>query len=547
MKKIVILPALLLFLLGCQESKPIRPEGMTLTKGVVSAASPEATDAGVKILNMGGNAIDAAIAVQFALAVTEPAMSGLGGGTQVLFALPGQKPISINGASISPVLTPIDAKKEDLTYHRRSTIPSTVKVMGYIFEKYGSGNISWDEIILPAIEYAKNGFAVGVFRHKVFRQYQSVLKRSPYNIQSFLMPDGNIPAPGDTIKQPVLATTLEQIASKGADEFYQGEIAREIAADMAENEGWITLEDLTNFPDPIELTPVNTQYRGYEIYSQPPPCGGWTVLLMLNILEQSSPQDLQSNTQSRFERVLTAAHLAHKNRKEFPVRDEADLMSRLEESYATILLNEFDSDASSDNNEKETGGETTHYSVVDANGMAVAVTSSINAYFGARAATSSLGFLYNSYMDDFELGQPNHQFAIGPRKMNYSSMSPTIVQKDGKSKLVIGSPGSARIISGVAQLIQLWVDTDSGIEEIVNLSRLHSINWKIYFEDLQTPTEWSTFFRDKQFEVAFPSYFLMDEHLNAYFGGIHAISFESGQWIGASDPRRDGKVDYSDN
>ncbi|MEQ9402036.1 MAG: gamma-glutamyltransferase [Cyclobacteriaceae bacterium] len=534
---------LLLFLLfiGCTSQNSDEPSKETSTYGVVSAASPEASHAAAAIMEKGGNAIDAAIAASFTLGVTEPAMSGLGGGTQILLALPGAKPVAINGATISPALTPTDAVKEDLTYHRRSTIPSTVKVLGYVFEKYGSGNVSWEELLAPSIGYATNGFAIGAFRHKVYKQYQSSLQKSPHNTHYFLLPDGKIPAPGDTLKQPVLAQTLQRLAVAGADDFYSGEIAEEIARNMKEAGGWITLEDLNSFPDPEEMEPVHTTFRGFEVYSQPPPCGGWTVMLILNLLEQYPEDELQPDTQSRFENVLTALHLGHNDRKQNPVISEEDLNKRISKEYAKNLLRDYQT-ASNISQAEEPEGETTHFSVVDKDGMAVAVTASINAYFGAAAASPSLGFLYNTYMNDFEIGKPDHLFAIGPGKMNYSSMSPTIVQKGEESQLVIGSPGSARIISSVAQLVQLWVDTNLSIEQIVASPRVHSVNGKIYYEDFDTPIEWILPFRNKNFEVAFPSYSLMTNGLNAYFGGIHTVSLENGIWRGASDPRRDGET-----
>jgi gamma-glutamyltranspeptidase/glutathione hydrolase len=513
--------------------------------GVISSASPEASMAGIEILRKGGNAIDAAVAISFVLGVTEPAMSGLGGGTQILFALPGEKPITINGATLSPTATPTDATKADLTYHRRSTIPSTVKVLAYAWKKYGSGKIAWAELLAPAIQYAEEGFEVGTFRHKVYKKYEKILKESPHQTHFFLMPDGNIPAPGDILKQPLLAKTLLLLAKNGGDDFYFGEIAKMIADDMIGNGGWITLQDLNQFPEPIELKSLHTSYRNYDIYSQPPPCGGWTVLLALNILENFPPEDLQFETQSRFEKILHALHLAHQDRKNTPVTDlvnyQSSVEKKLSKEYAKQLLEKYQAPATSAFDD-EKGGETTHFSVVDKDGLTVAVTASINAYFGAAAASSELGFLYNTYMNDFTLGEPEHPFAIRPGLMNYSSMSPTIVQKDDESVLVIGSPGSARIISAVAQLTQLWIDQEMSIEEVVAAPRLHSVNDKIYFEKIDIPEKWRTHFRDQGFEIAFPAYDLTTGKLNAYFGGVHAVAKENGQWVGAADPRRDGKV-----
>ncbi len=533
-----------LLLAGC--SSPVPGNQQDDFGGLVSAASPEAAAAGAEVLAQEGNAIDAAVAVSFALGVTEPAMSGLGGGSQVLLAPAGQAPIAINGTTFSPAATPIDATEEDLKYHTRSTIPSTVKVMAYIWKKYGSGNLSWAALLAPAIRYAEEGFEVGYFRHLVYKKYESALQKSPHQTHFFLLPDGSIPAPGDSLKQPVLAQTLRQLAEKGAADFYEGAIAAQIAEDMSQNGGWITLEDLRSFPEPTELEPLKIDFRDHEVYSQPPPCGGWTALLILKILEQNKPEDLQAGTPERFLKLTEALALAHNDRKERPVTDLIDYPAAVKEKLSPDYARSLIMPANEINSGKNPEGETTHFSVVDKQGNAVAVTASINAYFGAKAASEKLGFLYNTYMDDFFLGQPDHPFAIRPGAMAYSSMSPTIVRKGGENVLVIGSPGSARIISAVAQLTQLWIDSDLGIEEIVAAPRIHSVNGQAYIENIQeTPRAWIMQLRNKGFELAYPAYDLtMGEH-NAYFGGIHALAKEKGIWKGAADPRRDGQVKRS--
>lgn len=536
---------LVVLLLGCMAACQ-QQKSKTVNSGVVSSASPEASQAGYEILQKGGNAADAAIAVSFALGVTEPAMSGLGGGTQVLLALPGQPPIAINGTTFSPALTPVGATKKDLTYHRRSTIPSTVKVLGYILREYGSGNLEWEQLLEPAIRYAQEGFTVSKFLQAVYKKNEKKVIESPYNTHFFLI-NGRIPDLGDTLKQPVLAQTLQRLAREGPDDFYNGEIAEMIASDMKSSGGWITLEDLRNFPDPVELPALSTTYRGFEVYSQPPPCGGWTALLALNILENFPPNELMYGTQSRFNDILLALHLAHEDRKDNPVidllnyQDEVD--KKLSKAYALWLLEQNSNklDLAHENDDSK-AGETTHFSIVDGDGMVMAVTASINAYFGAGAASEELGFLYNTYMNDYEIGIPDHPFAIGPGLMNYSSMSPTIVQKDGESVLALGSPGSARIISTVVQLTQLWVDSGASIKDIIGYYRFHSLNNKIYYEDPAIPSSWSEAFLDNGFEVEHPAHDLEQNGLNAYFGGVHAVAKENGLWVGASDPRRDGNV-----
>ena len=516
-------------------------------QGVVSAATPEAVEAGLEILEKGGNAIDAAVAVSFALGVTELAMSGLGGGTQLLIARPGEIPFSINGSTISPAATPTSATKEDLLFHRRSTIPSTVKVLHKAWKEFGSGKVSWAELLQPAIRFAEDGFEVGEFRHLVYRKYEKELKNSPYNTRFFLLDDGSIPAVGDVIKQPVLARTLRRLAEFGAVDFYEGEIARLIAEDMQANGGWITLDDLRNFPEPPVVPALHTTFRGHDVYSQPPPCGGWTTLLGLNLLEQFRPQNLAPEHPLRGRNVLLALHMAHAVRKALPVTDFGDydeqIQKRLDKDFAKNLLNTGLPTGTGADGEK--GGETTHFTIVDQSGMVVAATASINAYFGAKAASEKLGFLYNTYMNDFETNQPDHPFAIGPGLQNYSSMSPVIVQQNGQSVLALGSPGSARIISAVAQLTELWIDHQPPLADLLALPRYHSQDLKVFYEQPYISPEDRTYWRNAGFEIAFPTYDLDLNGLNAWFGGVHAVAKENGKWTGAADPRRDGTVGYT--
>lgn len=537
---------LLLSLLGCSQG----PGEATADYGVVVTGSPEATKAGVEVLKQGGNAVDAAVAVAFALGVTEPAMSGLGGGMQVLLAVSGQEPVAINGTTYSPAATPVNATADDLRYHRRATIPSTVRTLEYLWRRYGSGNLEWAALLTPAIRYAEQGFVMGPFRHKVYRRYGKALMESPYNSHLFLLPGGHIPAVGDTLRQPVLAQTLRRLAEAGADDFYRGDIARSIAADMEKNEGWITLEDLSNFPEPVEHPPLHTTHHGFEVYSQPPPSGGWNTLLILNLLELIPNGELVFPSRVRLRNLIKTLDLGHQDRILDPLPDLKDYQEavarKIDKEYARQLLESYKEPALIPT-EITDEGETTHFSIVDANGTAIAVTASINAYFGALAAAPDLGFLYNTYMDDFELGQPNHPYAIRPGAMAYSSMSPTIVRRDGQTVLVIGSPGSKRIISTVAQLTQMWIQDGGGLKGILNAPRIHVDGNNVFLEDQKIPNEWIQELRQKGYILTFPSYDLVQDGLNAYFGGVHAIAREKDQWVGAADPRRDGKVGRSDD
>lgn len=510
--------------------------------GIVSSAAPEATDAGVGILEAGGNAIDAAVAVAFALAVAEPAMSGLGGQTQILLHQPGTAPVAINGTSFAPAATPTDATAEVISEHRATTVPSTVKVLHYAWQHYGSGKVTWADLLAPAIRIAEDGFVLGPYRHKVLLRHADDLAASPSARQFFLNTDGTPPAAGSRWKQPVLANTLRLLATNGAEDFYSGEIARQIAADMAAMGGWITLADLKATPQPVELPALHSTFRNLDVYTLPPPGGGWVVLQILNLLEFDSPDSLQPGQPSRARRLAEALRIGHSRRRNQPVRDllhyEAEVKKRISKETATALR-------------RISRGETTHFSVVDGNGMAVSVTASINAYYGARVASPDLGFLYNDYMHEFKLGNPTHPFALRPGAMPYSSMSPTIVARNGQPILVLGSPGSSRIISAVVQVIQLWVDAGLPIEQAVATPRFHvyptGTESRLYIEDPQIRQRLQPLFEAMGYRLVEPADDLATGRLSPYFGGVHALAFEGGGWRGAADPRRDGKVGYVKN
>nr|WP_321490379.1 gamma-glutamyltransferase [uncultured Hyphomonas sp.] len=518
---------------------PSAPREALVHFGVVSSGSPEATAAGIEILEQGGNAIDAAVAVQFALGVTEPAMSGLGGQTQIVLQKPGEQAVVINGTSYAPAAFGSDVTSTELrTGYTSTTVPSTVKVMDFAMRNFGSGNVSWANTLAPAIVYANDGFEVGPFRALVYARHDADLRVNPVVEDLFLNPDGTLPQQGDVLLQPVLGATLERLAEAGADDFYTGEIAAKIAADMAANGGWITAEDLASTPDPKIMAPLTTTYRGYDISTLPPPAGGWVVLQALNLLEQMPEDDLDAQDASRAAALLTALDIAHASRATSPEVDlvnyGSDMAARIDKATAASLLN------------PEGHGETTHFSVVDKDGFAVSVTSSVDSYFGSRAASPELGFVYNNYMQTFDLS-PGTTFSLASRAMPYSSMSTTIVSKDGNPVIVVGSPGSARIISAVTQVVSHWIDVDAGIEAAVAAPRVHVVydsgdgRDNAYVEQMPDGLNVDAM----GFDLTTPRADLEMNGLNAYFGGVHAIAMEEDGWRGAADPRRDGAVGYT--
>ena len=475
----------------------------SLEVGAVSSATPEATRIGMDILERGGNAADAAIAIQFALGVTEPAMSGIGGGTQIqIKTLNDPIPFAINGTTLSPLKTPDSWPKDSLRGILRTTIPSTVKVMEYLFEHYGSGSITWEELIDPSIQLAENGFSFGQFRRSVYQKYLQKLENGLPNTMSYLV------KPDNTYKNQPMANALKLISKKGANAFYNGEIATTIALDSKKMNGWISQEDLLNFHEPSEIPSEHFTYNGFDIYTQPEPCGGWVIKEILEDLIKRGGCQIQAGD---FEMIEAINH-GHETRQ----------------TKARGRTN-------------DNSGETTHFSVLDKNGMALSVTSSINAYYGSGVANESYGFLYNSYMDDFNFEDPKNIYALGPSKMAYSSMSPTIVMKDGTVVMVIGSPGSGRIISTVAQLIHYYACDQVAPEELINLARVHASNKFIYLEERKVQGTWNSSELDTSWIIRETPTDLMKNDLNPYFGGVHVILKTGNSFLAISDPRRDGK------
>lgn len=507
--------------------------------GIVSSATPEATAAGVAALEAGGNAIDAAVAVSLTLGVTEPAGSGIAGQTVMLVKRAGEPAFVIQGTTWSPRSIPDDASKKQLrTGHTASTVPSTLRVLDFAHRKYGSGSQSWASLLQPAINHAEQGFIVGPFRARAFRNYGASLNDNSAAAGIFIKADGSNYQAGDRLKQPLLAATLRRIAKAGAMDFYRGAVAKEIAADVAANEGWITLRDLNKFPEPKVVRAINSSYRGYDVETLPPPFGGWVVLQILNLLEQTDATTLASDDDQRRLALLDALRIGHGERRSDPVTDYRNyaevIETRTSKAEARRLLDEL---------RMATGGETTHFSVVDANGTAVAVTQSIDSYFGAKVAHPTLGFLYNNYMQGFQVEDPGAPYYLAESEMPLSSMSATIVSKHANPQLVLGSPGSARIISAVAQVTSHWIDVNEGVQEAVAAFRVHAVPVdKAYVEGPELSPTLLAGMAQRGLTLTRPTYGVSDSQLDPYFGGVHALAFENGSWTGAADPRRDGVV-----
>jgi len=485
--------------------------------GMVVTSEVLATEMGVKILKEGGNAVDAAVAVGFALAVTYPTAGNLGGGGFMVISFPEGNATTIDFREIAPQKSTADMYLDEKgqIIQGKSTkgyfacgVPGTVAGLTMALEKYGT--MSLKKVIKPAINLAKNGFPVSYQFYKDILRLKDDFKKFPSSAKVFLKKNGEIYQPGEIFKQPDLAKTLKLISKKGKKAFYEAEIARLIVKDMERNGGLITFEDLKNYK-PIERPPVIGYYKGYEIISmRPPSSGGIAIIQSLNILENYNLQEIGYNS-SRYIHLLTevlrnvfairAHYLGDADFVDIPVNN---LISK---SFANKLLSQIDLFRATSSESLKIidpflieGNHTTHYNVVDKNGMAVAVTTTINSGYGSKAVVEGAGFLLNNEMDDFavKIGEPNIYGLIAfkpniiePGKRMLSSMAPTIITKDNKFQLAVGAMGGPKIITSTLQTILNVIDFNMDIQEAINAPRMHH-QWmpdKIYLEKIRFPKD----------------------------------------------------------
>src|SRR5713226_7761107 len=496
--------------------KPWPQQAVRGAHGMVATDEPLGSQVGVDIMKRGGNAVDAAVAVAFALAVVEPAAGNIGGGGFMLVRLADGRTTFLDYREVAPraatrnmYIKPDGKLDEEASVigYKSVAVPGTVAGLELALKTYGTMKLA--EVMAPAIRLAENGFAVSEKLEREFREEKAGLERFPMSRRIFLN-DGKMLKAGDTLNQPELAATLKRIAKNGAEEFYRGETARMIAADMAKSGGLITLEDLAAYkPRVREVLRAKYESRGHEwevISSPPPSSGGVAIIEALNMLKDvplKGWEDVESvhMVAETMRRVFAdrAAYLADPDFANVPVAGLTD------PCYAKELAGTIDARRASSSREVHAGkphacgaaaagaapstlvslGEgphTTHFSVVDAVGNAVASTYTLNNWYGSYV-TSTAGFLLNDEMDDFttQPGVPNALFglvqseanAIAPGHRPLSSMTPTILLRDGKLSFVTGSPGGPTIISATLLSVINWMRLGMDTQSAINAPRFH--------------------------------------------------------------------------
>lgn len=484
------------------QAPPARIEPVHAKHGMVVGQEKRAVRVGRDVLEKGGNAVDAAVAVAFALAVTLPKAGNLGGGGFMLVYLADRnKTIAIDYRETAPKATTPDifldeAGEADPKKSRDSGlavgVPGTVAGLTLALAHFGSGKFTLAELIEPAIDLARDGIPVEDDLVDSLRFAQPRLARWPSTARIFLKPDGSAPGAGDRLVQADLATTLETIAREGPRAFYRGPIADEIVEAVRMAGGAMRRGDIQDY-GPVIRNPVFGSYRGYEIASMPPPSSGGVHLVeMLNILEGFPLHDLGSGSHAALHVMIEAMKLAYADRAAFlgdPDSVDVPVDQLLSKSYAAALRAGIDLRHARSAREIRTevalpdeGVNTTHVSIADDHGNVVANTTTLNFNYGLGLVAGSTGILLNNTLDDFAAkpGAPNAFGLLGGAanapasgKRPLSSMTPTIVFKDGRPVLVTGAPGGSRIISSVLQVIVNTIDFGKSIAEAVTLPRVH--------------------------------------------------------------------------
>jgi len=544
------------------------------SKAMVATIQPEASRVGVAVMQQGGNAVDAAVAIGFALAVVYPEAGNIGGGGFLLFRRPDGEVHFLDYRETAPAKATanmyLDAQGNvvpQLSTIGYKSIGVPGSVAGLVYAEQHWGKLALKQVMEPAIRLARDGFTLDYEEAQSF--HDSQLAQSPESHRVFQR-DGNYYQAGDVFKQPDLAKTLQRIADK-PDDFYRGSLARELAAAMQKRGGLITANDLAQY-EVKERQAIRGTYRGYEIISAPPPSSGGIALVeILNMLEGYDLTKEGDRSAQSIHLTAEAFQRAFFDRAEFlgdPDFSKIPVAQLIDKRYANAwretiaprratpsgdlrrpsVFSQLDSYASSHPQPTSVAepDHTTHYSVVDSEGNAVSVTTTLNDAFGSRVTAEGLGFLLNDEMDDFSSkpGVPNMfgllqgpANAIGPGKRPLSAMSPTIVLKNGKLFLVLGSPGGPTIISTVANTLMGVVDYGLNIQQAVNAPRFHD-QW-MPDEILVEATGIS------------PDTLGILEHMGhkikmtrGYWGDAECIAVDekTGEFLGASDGRNEGKA-----
>lgn len=528
----------------------------TSTKAMATASKYEVSQVGAEIMSKGGNAVDAAVAMGFALGVCEPFTSGLGGGGLATIHTAEGENFFIDFREVAPAAATLDLYVDASGENNGNTkegglasgVPGEVAGLLYLLEHHGT--MSREEVMEPAIRIANEGFTVSAYCANAISDAYEKTQKFPEMSKVYLDENGLPWEEGSVITNPDLGKALQLIADQGADVFYKGEIGEAMVATLAKYDGVMTMDDLAGY-EVHELKPVTGDYRGYTVISSPPPSSGGTHLIeILNILENFDMASMEVNSAEYVHLFAETFKLAFADRAKYMADTNfvtVPLGGLTSQAYADkraqdIDLNAAMEQAAPDDPSPYEHTDTTHFSVADVDGNCVAITKTINYYFGSGVMVDGYGFMMNNQMDDFST-DPESVNKIEPGKKPLSSMSPTVVLKpDGSPFLVLGTPGGSRIFSGVAEVISRVIDSKMDLHTAISVPKIWNCSNKNNLQ-YEKPLK------------GYEQYALTDETIakltemghgelkTAASGAFQCIMFmDDGTLYGTADPRQDGKA-----
>lgn len=528
----------------------------TSTKAMATASKYEVSQVGAEIMAKGGNAVDAAVAMGFALGVCEPFTSGLGGGGLATIHTAEGENFFIDFREVAPAAATLDLYVDASGENNGNTkegglasgVPGEVAGLLYLLEHHGT--MSREEVMEPAIRIANEGFTVSAYCANAISDAYEKTQKFPEMSKVYLDENGLPWEEGSVITNPDLGKALQLIADQGADVFYKGEIGEAMVATLAKYDGVMTMDDLAGY-EVHELKPVTGDYRGYTVISSPPPSSGGTHLIeILNILENFDMASMEVNSAEYVHLFAETFKLAFADRAKYMADTNfvtVPLGGLTSQAYADkraqdIDLNVAMEQAAPDDPSPYEHTDTTHFSVADVDGNCVAITKTINYYFGSGVMVDGYGFMMNNQMDDFSTDSESVN-KIEPGKKPLSSMSPTVVLKpDGSPFLVLGTPGGSRIFSGVAEVISRVIDSKMDLHTAISVPKIWNCSNKNNLQ-YEKPLK------------GYEQYALTDETIakltemghgelkTAASGAFQCIMFmDDGTLYGTADPRQDGKA-----
>jgi gamma-glutamyltranspeptidase/glutathione hydrolase len=518
-------------------SVPIGDSAAVRRGGAVATASEPATRAALDMLRHGGNAVDAAVAAAFALSVCEPSGSGLGGQACVLRAAPGGSVAAVDGHAHAPaaVSRKLVSRMQQRSGVRACTVPTAVAVLGYVHSRWGA--LPWPVVLAPAVTLAYDGFALTRLGRRQLRWASAALLQDEATRAAFL-PDGLVPDIGYRVVQPVLGATLERLADAGPDDFYTGALARRIVAEMAARDGLVSSDDLAAAGTASWQPPVAARRGSSTVATLSAPSGGPVLLLALHAARVLAAEVGADKAHTTVIRALAtrAAHSVRDDRSPERLREQSSFFdAMLEETVDRARADYARYDAAalpmihSHGRPVEEPGDTTHVSVIDSSGMAVALTSSIQSLFGAKVISPGLGFFWNNYLRTCPRRRAPYRLSSGCRPR--SNAAPTIVlDAAGTPVLAVGAAGSRRITSSLVHVLGRVLDDGIPVQKAVRRARIHATTRELWVERpllAELPPSADPVRRRQRHDYT--------------MGAVQAVQRQAdGSVSGAADPRREG-------